>query len=135
MEQRDYLKKQMDEFVQAMFGLITNLLQHKTRGTFNEALAPTSQQLKDVLGYDLEELLSIPDEDFVSILKAKKIKNEGLDKLSELLLLIADNEGATEKGEKLYKKSLILLDKLESVEAIYSMDRHRKIERIKKMIS
>ncbi|HET6227889.1 MAG TPA: hypothetical protein VFF27_16510 [Bacteroidia bacterium] len=134
MEQRDYLKKQLDEFGQVLFALITNLLQHKNAGTFNEALHTTNQQLKEVLDYDLDELISIPDEAFIPTLKAKKIKNDGLDKLSDLLLLFADQEGPTEKGKKYYKKSLLLLDKLESVEAIYSMDRHRKIERVKKIM-
>jgi hypothetical protein len=50
-------------------------------------------------------------------------------------LLVADNEGPTEKGIRFYKKSFLLLEKLESVENIYSMDRHRKIERIKKILS
>lgn len=134
MEQRDYLKKQIDEFGQVLFSLITNLLINKNAGTFNEALPSTDKQLKELLDYNLDELVSIPDEDFISILKAKKIKNDGLDKLSELLLLVADQEGSTEKGKQYYKKSLLLLDKLESVEAIYSMDRHRKIERVKKIV-
>jgi hypothetical protein len=134
MEQRDYLKKQLDEFSQVLFTLITGLLQHKNAGTFNEALQPTNKQLKEILDYDLDELVSIPDADFISVLKAKKIKNDGLDKLSELLLLVADQEGSTEKGKQYYKKSLLLLDKLESVETIYSMDRHRKIERVKKIV-
>ncbi|HRG37988.1 MAG TPA: hypothetical protein PK289_05610 [Bacteroidia bacterium] len=58
-----------------------------------------------------------------------------MDKLSELLLLVADNEGPTEKGKQFYRKSFLLLEKLESVENIYSMDRHRKIERVKKILN
>lgn len=134
MEQRDYLKKQVDELGQVLSKLISDLLQLKNAGTFSAGIESTSQQLKEALDYDLEELLAIPDEDFITTLKAKKIKNESLDKLSELLLLMADNEGLTDKGRMLYKKSLLLLDKLESVEPIYSMERHRKIERVRKTI-
>ena len=134
MEQRDYLKKQTDELGQVLFEIITNLLQLKNAGTFHEGLQSTNQQLKEVLDYDVDELLAIPDDVFISTLKAKKIKNDGLDKLGELLLLLADNENSFEKKNELYKKSLLLFDKLESVETIYSMDRHRKIERIKKEI-
>ena len=134
MEQRDYLKKQIDEFAQVIFAMMTNLLQLKNEGKFNQGIPTTSQQLKEVFDYDLEELIAIADDKFISILKAKKIKNESLDKLADLLLLLADNEGPTEKGKSLYKKSLLIFDKLESVEPIYSMDRHRKIERIKKTI-
>lgn len=135
MEQRDYLKKQIDEFSQMLFTLITKLLQGKTAGTFNEDLQTTNKQLEEVLGYSFDDLTAIPDDDFVSTLKAKKIQNDGLDKLAELLLLAADNEGTTEKGKQFYKKSFLLFEKLEYVENIYSMDRHRKIERIKKIIN
>lgn len=135
MEQRDYLKRQLDELGQVLFAMITNLLQLKNAGTFNSGLQSTNQQLKEALDYDLDELIAIPDDEFVSTLKAKKIKNDGLDKLAELLLLVADNEGTTEKGKQLYKKCFLLLEKLESVENIYSMDRHRKIERVKKILS
>lgn len=135
MEQRDHLKKQIDQLGQVLFAMITNLLQLKNAGTFNEGLQTTNKQLKEVLGYSFDELIAIPDDDFVSTLKAKKIKNEGLDKIAELLLLAADNEGTTERGKQFYKKSFFLFEKLESVENIYSMDRHRKIERIKKIIN
>src|SRR3954464_15963473 len=134
MEQKDYLKKQFDELGQVLSTLITGLLQHKNESTFTGGIESTNQQVIEALEYNLDELLAIPDENFISILKAKKIKNESFDKLAEWLWLIADNEGPTETGKKFYKKSLLLLDKLESVETIYSMDRHRKIERIKKII-
>ena len=110
------------------------MLQLKSQGKTSEVLELTNQTLKTNLEYDLEELLAISDSAFVGMLKAKKIKNEGLDKLAELLLLLADEEGTTEKGMNLYRKSFLLFEKLESVEAIYSMDRHRKLERLKKIL-
>lgn len=134
MEQRDFLKKQIDELGQVLSKLITELLQLKSQGKTSEVLELTNQTLKTNLEYDLEELLAISDSAFVGMLKAKKIKNEGLDKLAELLLLLADEEGTTEKGMNLYRKSFLLFEKLESVEAIYSMDRHRKLERLKKIL-
>ena len=68
--------------------------------------------MKEVLGYSFDELIAIPDDDFVSTLKAKKIKNEGLDKIAELLLLAADNEGTTERGKQFYKKSFFSFRKV-----------------------
>lgn len=134
MEQRDYLKKQIDELGQVLGKLITELLQLKSEGKLSEGLEQTNQTLKANLDKNLDELLSMPDETFIAKLKVLKIKNEGFDKLAELLLLLADNEGTTEKGLQLYKKSFLLFEKLESVEAIYSMDRHRKLERLKKIL-
>lgn len=134
MEQRDYLKKQIDELGQVLGKVITELLQLKSQGKFNDGLEITNQTLKTNLDHNVGELLAIPDETFIAGLKARKIKNEGLDKLAELLLLLADNEEAEAKKLQLYKKSFLLFEKLESVEAIYSMDRHRKLERLKKIL-
>ena len=134
MEQRDHLKKQIDDLAQVLGKLLTGLLQLKTEGTIQESLELTNQTLKTALSQDLDELLAIPDKTFISDLKARKIKNEAFDKLAEVFLVLADNEGLSEKGKLMYKKSFLLLEKLESVEPIYSMDRHRKLERLKKLI-
>lgn len=134
MEQRDFLKKQIDELGQVLGKLITELLQLKSQDKFNQGLEITDQTLKANLDHNLDELLAIPDNAFISDLKARKIKNEAMDKLAELLLVLADNEGSKEKALQLYKKSFLLFEKLESVEAIYSMDRHRKLERLKKIL-
>lgn len=134
MEQRDHLKKQIDDLAEVLGKLLTGLLQLKTEGKIQESLDLTNQTLKTALNQDLDELLAIPDETFISDLKAKKIKNEAFDKLAEILLVMADNEGPSEKGKKIYKKCFLLFEKLESVEPIYSMDRHRKLERLKKLI-
>lgn len=134
MEQRDYLKKQIDQFAEALAKLLSDLSLLKKENERSEFIELTNQTLKAQMDQDLEELLSISDETFVNILKTKKIKNEGLDKLAEVLLFIADKEEPVE-AKRLYKKSLLLFEKLESVEPIYSMDRHRKIERIKKILA
>lgn len=134
MEQRDHLKKQIDDLAEVLAKLLTGLLQLKTEGKTQESLDLTNQTLKTALNQDLDELLTIPDGTFISDLKARKIKNEAFDKLAEVLLVLADNEGTTEKGKKIYKKAFLLFEKLESVEPIYSMDRHRKLERLKKLI-
>lgn len=134
MEQRDHLKKQIDDLAEVLGKLLTGLLQLKTEGKIQESLDLTNQTLKTALNQDLDELLAIPDATFISDLKARKIKNEAFDKLAEVLLVLADNEGSSEKGKRIYKKCFLLFEKLESVEPIYSMDRHRKLERLKKLI-
>jgi hypothetical protein len=134
MEQRDYLKKQLDELGQILGKLLTELLKLKKGGQAKESLEITNHTLKDLLQQDIEQLLAVPDETFVSELKSRKIKNDGLDKLADVLLTLADNVTPDEMAKKLYAKSLLLFEKLESVEPIYSMDRHRKIEKIKKMM-
>lgn len=134
MEQKDFLKKQIDELATSLGKLLTELLKLKKEGKTKESLELTNETLKTELTQDLDELIAIPDEVFIAGLKSRKIKNEAFDKLAEVLLVIADNEGESEKGKQIYKKCFLLLEKLESVEPIYSMDRHRKIERLKKII-
>lgn len=135
MEQRDYLKKQLDELGQFLGKLLTQLAHLKSTGSVQKSFELADQTLLELLQHNTGQILAIPDENFVSDLKARKLKNDALDKLAEILLTLADNEGPTDKGKKLYTKSLLLFEKLESVEPIYSMDRHRKIEKIKKIMA
>jgi hypothetical protein len=82
---------------------------------------------------DIQNLLDIPTDDFVNTLKTQNnLTNDNLDKLAEILLLIADNGQTHHK--KLYEKCLTIYEYLEKTESIYSLDRQWKIERIKNVL-
>jgi hypothetical protein len=130
MEQRDYLKKQIDQLGQVLGKIFSDLLGLKSYGQINGGLEITNQTLKNELDLDIQNLLDISTDDFVNTLRTQKnFTNDNLDKLAEILLLIADNKQSNNK--KLYKKCLTIYEYLEKLENIYSLDRQWKIERIK----
>lgn len=130
MEQRDYLKKQIDQLGQVLAKIFSDLLGLKNSGQINAGLEITSQALKNELNIDIQALLDIPTDNFIDTLTTQKnLTNDNLDKLAEILLLIADNRQDDDK--KLYEKCLTIYEYLEKVENIYTLDRQWKMKRIK----
>ena len=118
MEQQDYLKKQIDQLGQALAKIFSVMLGLKNNGQINAGIEITNQSLKTEIDLDIENLLDIPTEDFINtLITQKNITNDNLDKLAEILLLIADNGQLDNK--KLYEKCLAIYEYLEKVENIY----------------
>lgn len=129
MEQRDYLKKQIDQLGQVLAKIFSDLLGLKNSGQINAGLEITSQALKNELDIDIQALLDIPTDNFIDILTSQKnLTNDNLDKLAEILLLIADNR--QDDNKKLYEKCLTIYEYLEKAENIYTLDRQWKMKRI-----
>lgn len=59
MEQRDYLKKQIDQLGQVLAKIFSDLLGLKNSGQINAGLEITSQALKNELDIDIQALLDI----------------------------------------------------------------------------
>jgi hypothetical protein len=135
MYRRDYLKKQIDELGRVLNALLSDLLKLKNSGNASGGVEATNKVLQKELTIDLSQLLSIPDDTFIEELKKKQITDDNLNRLADILLMLADdaNEQGTQKN-LLYKKSLLLLEHVQRSNSTYSMERHEKIERIKKIV-
>ena len=130
MEQRDYLKKQIDQLGQVLAKIFSDLIGLKNSGQIITGIEITDQTLKNELDFDLQDLLDIPTDKFIDTLTTQKgLTNENLDKLAEILLLVADN--LEDDNKKLFEKCLIIHEYLEKVDSIYSLDRYWKMKRIK----
>jgi hypothetical protein len=85
------------------------------------------------LDLDIQILLDIPTDDFVNTLRTQRnLTNDNLDKLAEILLIIADNRQPNNKQP--YEKCLTIYEYLKKAENFYSLDRQWKIERIKTLL-
>jgi hypothetical protein len=135
MYRRDYFKKRIDELGKVLTSLLSGLLKLKNDGNASRGVEATNEVLQNELAIDLSQLLSIPDEIFIEELKKKQITDDNLNRLAEILLVLADD--ADEQGAHknlLYKKSLLLLEHVQQSDSTYSVERHEKIERIKKIL-
>ncbi len=133
MEQRDYLKKQIDQLGIVLAKMFSDLLGLKSSGQIDIGLEITDHALKSELDYDIQDLINIPTDDFINTLKGQRnLTDDNLDKLAEILLLIADSR--QEDNKMLYEKCLTIYTYLEKTENIYSLDRQWKIERIEKVL-
>lgn len=134
MYQRDYLKKQMDQFTQALVQLLSDLLKLKKEGNVEAYLPVTDQLLKNERNLEIQQLIDIPMPAFMDVLQKKNFSNESLDKLADIFFIVADIKKTKEKTE-LYKKCLLIFDHLEKTEKNYSLDWDFKRQNIRKFLS
>lgn len=134
MEWRDYLMRQFDQVGQVLGKILSDLLGLKSQGKVNDGIEIVNQVLKEELDLDIQKLLNIQLGDFINTLKTEKgFTNESLDKLADILTIIADNRQNKDK-KMLYERCLIIYEYLEKTESVYSLDRKWKIEQIKNML-
>lgn len=133
MEQKDYLKRQIDQLGQMLVKLFPDLLGLKNLGQISVGIELTNKTLKTGLDYDIQELMDLPTSEFVDSLLAKKnLNNHSLNRLVRILLIIADNHQGDNK--KLYEKCLAIYEYLETAENVYSIARQAEKKRIKSML-
>lgn len=132
----DYFKKQIDQLGQVLAKLLSDLLKLKSEGNATSGIQATNEVLQNELSIDLPQLLSIPEERFIEELKNKKITDDNLNRLADILWMLAEdaNEQGAYSRTVLRKKCLLLLEHVQQSDSTYSMERHEKIERIKKIM-
>jgi hypothetical protein len=139
MEQEDYLKKQIDQLGRVLGKILSDLLGYMSRGEAAQGIEAVRRDLKTGLGLDVDELLSLPAGQFLETLRTeKKLNSAALEKLSEILLLMAGNpEPGMKTGpaaRSLLEKALVLDEFLETASTTYSMERKNTIRRIRSLL-
>jgi hypothetical protein len=137
MVRKDYLENQIDEIGKVLTKIISDFFGFQNKGNQNINLAIVTKTLSEKLDLDLDQIIKIPNSEFVDFLiQNKKFSNQSLDKLSELLLILTDNVLDNKlNNNQLYQKCLILLEYLKNTEKDYSFDRHFKIEKLKAILN
>ncbi len=140
MEKRDFLMDQIELLGQALANIFSKLYGLSNQGKVPEAVEMVNESLKTELDLDLAELSSIPTEDFIRTLQVnKKLNHANLEKLADILLLIADDQKLRKTGHNqdlnLYEKCLNLYNYLNNSDLTYSFERQSKIERIESLLS
>ncbi len=128
--ERDYIKKQVDELARMLSKIISDLMGQKTETSIG-GIEAMSQVLKSQLDIDFQSLMSISDNDFITILE-KELSTESINNIAKIILIVADNtKKRNEETTILYNKCLCILEYLEKKEATYSFDRNLIIQKIK----
>ena len=132
MERRDYLIHQIQEMGAFLARLILRL---RTKEQEPSAwLESASAELKEGLGLNLDDLLFLDDESFITVLEEKLLAPENLEQFAGLLEALGDVALDREtflRQQIYYAKSLVLLHYLETESQNYSIDRQEKIALIR----
>lgn len=133
MEQRDFLKREIDLLGQVLSKMVTCLLGLKSGDVSTVGAEVVNQTLKKEVDLDLEELLWVEADHLIDYLIVDKGFREGnLDQLTSILLLLAeDMTGENPQRDALYNRCLVLCDYLETTQRTLSFDRYSKLEQIK----
>ena len=126
MRQDDYFLNQIDILGRILSKVIADLLQLNSPDNILQ-IDSINEAVKNGLDLDLEDIKTIPDEDFLdSLLKNPKINLDNLEKLAETLRLLS-----IKSNFEFDKKSLNLYIYLEEKSTTYSSIRISKIKLLK----
>ncbi|KOS04656.1 hypothetical protein AM493_00315 [Flavobacterium akiainvivens] len=124
MEQRDHLEKQIEAMGQFLARLFSKLASKDLAATESNDV---NRELKEELGFDVDELLQMTEEDFVpTLLDTGKFDADNLEKLADVLA-----EVARQNEKDLYTRALLIYDYLEQSGGVYSIARNAKINAIR----
>ena len=131
--QQDYLLRQAELFGQVLAKILSNLLGVKNQGTMIIQLE--NQIVQEKLDLDIKELISTNTEQLIDILKnEKRFSNEDLEKIADILLLVANDETEPTKKAQLKRKCLTIYEYVQACENTYSFTLSFKIEKLRKDI-
>lgn len=133
MEQRDFLKREIDLLGQVLGKMVAYLLGLKSGDMSTAGAEVVNTTLKKEVDLDLEELLAVDADYLIDFLIVDKgFREENLDQLTSILLLLAeDMTGENPQRDALYNRCLVLCDYLETTQRTLSFDRYSKLEQIK----
>lgn len=135
MIQRDFIKRQLEELGRAIRKIIADLLKLKELGKLDEGIVIAQETLKSTFDMDIENILSLPLNNFVeTLIKEKKYRSVHLNYLGDVLFAAAElfeQKGEKKKSNELNQRVLIIFNYVNQTEKTFSLERNNKIEKIK----
>lgn len=136
MFNQDFIMRQVQQMTQVLNRILTQVLRIKNLEEQTDALTYLDKELLKELGFDLDEILVIGDEEqLLSFLKKTGFNFENLNILADIIFEVAEDKfndpEQHSKSLKLFSKSLFLYEFLEKSENIYSIDRNVQISKIR----
>lgn len=133
MERRDYLISQIQE-IGLFFARLIARLQKKVRDREEDRLMEDVRSALSVeFGWDLEELLFLDKESFISLMEDNLLTDDHYEKMASVFEFLGDYEpdDKTLLRKELYlRKALLLLEYLEYKSFTYSLERQDRIAQI-----
>jgi len=135
MERRDYLEVQIEQLGQVLRAIANLLGAKKTLGA--EAVnQQASQALKEELGFDVDALTGVPDNDFIAHLaNTGRFNNQNYEALATILVGIAQSATNDIISKNLYSKALLLYKHVDEADRTYSANRYQQILQIEGVLA
>ncbi|MGV8094608.1 MAG: hypothetical protein AB2L24_22365 [Mangrovibacterium sp.] len=138
MERRDYLMRQIEEMGLFLSRLIGRLQKRKQDKEEEQIMEDVRSALSVQFGWDLEELLFLDNQSFISLMEENLLADDHYEKMASIFEFLGDYEPdhKTLLRKELYlRKALLLLEHLEYKSFTYSLERQDRIAKIKLALS
>ncbi len=136
MEQRDYLQKQIDQLGLVLTKLLADLVGLKITVPINAKIEATIQNLKNELNIDFDEIINMPKESLIEILKERKLSSSHIQTLADILCILSEQKTySEEKRKNAYERILLMYEYTIKTSSSLSLDVYNKIEKTKKLLA
>lgn len=123
MEQRDFLKDQIDQLGKILGEVLAQFIGLKTHGNISEAVAITNQALKSKLDIDVNKLSTLSVDELEAQIASKHMTDHHLDQLSEYCLEIITYTDDQKQSDRLVLLAKHLLDIADTISQEMNINR------------
>ena len=136
MASRDYLIRQFEEMGIFLSILFRRLLKMKEENQQEQMASTVREELIQELKLDIDQVIMLENEEFLSLIKTYFTSIDQLDKLADILKVIGQDSGQSFSLTKAnyLLKSLFLFTHLQETSSAFSYERRTKILELQKTI-
>lgn len=136
MASRDYLIRQFEEMGLFLAILFRRILKLKEENQQEQMASAVREELIQELKLDIDQVIMLENEDFLSLIKTHFTSNDQLDKLADILKVLGQVSGQSFSLTKAnyLRKSLFLFTHLQETSSVFSYERRSKIMEIKELL-
>lgn len=136
MASRDYLIRQFEEMGIFLSVLLRRLLKMKEENQQEQMASAVREELIQELKLDIDQVIMLENEEFLSLIKTYFTSIDQLDKLADILKVVGQDSGRTFSLTKAnyLLKSLYLFTHLQETSSAFSYERRAKILELQKTI-
>lgn len=130
-EDKDFIKREIQRFTLFLSRLVGRV-QELEEQNFEVDFKQLDLEFKREFDSDLSTLYQMPDEELLE--KIRELHEDHIEKLSELLAMLANKIGEDLARKSLIHKSIVLLDHVDSISSTFSLQRMELKKKLRKYL-
>ncbi|HCY41684.1 MAG TPA: hypothetical protein DHV48_10065 [Prolixibacteraceae bacterium] len=136
MASRDYLIRQFEEMGYFLSGLLLKILKMKEENQQEQMTLAVREALIQEINLDIDQIIMLENQDFLSIVKEKFTSENQLEKLADILMVLGRDpeQSLTATKANYILKALFLFSYLQENSSVFSYERREKILELQEII-
>ncbi len=136
MASRDYLIRQFEEMGYFLSGLLRKILKMKEENQQEQMTSAVRESLIHEINLDIDQVIMLENQDFLSIMKGKFTSEDQLEKLADILKILGQEleHSITVTKANYILKALFLFSYLQENSSVFSYERREKILELQEII-